>query len=49
MKKNTINQVEWYKSDIELLIFYEGMMNKRFVAISTLTGSIGSSFHFFHG
>ena len=27
------------ESDIGLLVFYEGVMNKRFVAVSTVTGS----------
>jgi len=41
------NAVQWKKgkkqqtkeSDIGLLVFYEGVMNKRFVAVSTVTGS----------
>jgi len=27
------------ESDIDLLLFYEGVMNKRFVAVSTVMGS----------
>ena len=34
MKKMTRNQ-----SDIGLLVFYEGVINERFVSVSTVTGS----------